>query len=240
MVPIYSPNLRAAITDRRVTVAELARKLDTNPQTVAYLAAGDDIKRSRASRRARMARVLRVDEQFLSTNTALPLLLMAGFTLTAGVGPFASPRTQLALRRLLEKCLAATDRDLADRGLRDAGVKETATVEAVRHGVAYCVRKLTDVDEQRKEQLVGAEGPVWGIGTTGSGFFRSRHLPMDQDEEEAGIGSIAAWEQILEPWFSGHAKMNYRRLRERAGFPVPDGERRSDTNPYVIVLPKGA
>lgn len=234
MVPIFSPNLRAAIADRQITVADLARKLRTNPQTVAYLAAGDDIKRSRASRRALMAKILRVDEQFLGTNTSSAPLLIPG-----GVNAFASPRTQLALGRLIRTCIAFTDRDLKDATLKDVGVKETATPEAVFQQVAYCLVKLTDIDEQRAEQLVGAERPVWGVSNS-VGMFRSRHLPLDEDEEAAGVGLITAWEQILEPWFSGKAKMNYRRLSERAGFPVPAGERRSDTNPFIIVSPKGA
>ena len=121
----------------------------------------------------------------------------------------------------------------------DHGFKETATPTDVRAHVAACVRKLTDVDGERGDVLVGAEQPYWGVLIAGGGgIIRARHLPYDEDEEEAGINLISAWEQILEPWFSGKAKMNYRRLRERAGFPVPDGERRSDTNPHIIVWTK--
>jgi len=52
MVPVYSPNLRAGMADRKLRVADVARRLKEHPQTVAYLAAGDGIKRSRRSRRA--------------------------------------------------------------------------------------------------------------------------------------------------------------------------------------------
>lgn len=234
MVAIYSPNLRAAIRDKGTTIAELARKLRTNPQTIAYLASGDEIKRSRASRRAQMAKILKVDEPFLSTRGSMSPTLMAGLNVTVGLGVFVSPRTQLAFGRLLEKCLKATERDLRIKALRDRGVEEPASPGEVKEWVTRCMGRLTDIGEQRGDVLVGAEQPYFGVMVAG-GIIRGRHLPYDADEEEAGIGLVAAWEQILEPWFSGNAKMNYRRLLERAGFPVPAGERRSDTNPYIIV-----
>jgi len=241
MVPIYSPNLRAAIRDQDTTIAELARRLKTNPQTIRYLAAGDTVKRSRASRRSEIAKILKVDEPFLSTSGSIPSLLMGGALVTAGMGMFVSPRTQLALGRFLEKCFRAVERDLRTKTLKDRGIAETATADDVKAGVARCLRKLTDVDDQRGDVLVGAEQPFVGILTVGNGgILRGRHIPYDQDEEDAGVGLVAAWEQILEPWMAGITKLNYRRLSERAGFPVPAGERRSDTNPFIIVSPKGA
>lgn len=73
---------------------------------------------------------------------------------------------------------------------------------------------------------------AWSID---GGLARSPHLPTDPDEEGAPLHLIAAWERILEPWFSKEAKLNYRRLREKAGYPTPPDERRSSTNPYIIV-----
>src|SRR6185437_1258561 len=240
MVSVYSPKLRAAMTDQGLRVVDLARELKVNRQTIAYLATGDGTKRSRASRRARLAKLLKVSEQWLAEPTAtfIPLYASGGAILTLpGTGILPSPRTQLALRRLLEKCVAATTRDLANRKLRDPGIKETASIDDVLQHVSASVRNIVDVDGVRGEMLVGVENPSFGIFFNGE-IIRSRHLPLDVDEEEAGVDLISAWEQIFEPWFSGHAKMNYRRLRERAGFPVPDGERRSDTNPHIIVWTK--
>ncbi len=238
MVPVYSPHLRAAIVDKRLRVTEVARRLKEHQQTVAYLAGGEGIKRSRRSRRARLAKLLGVSEQWLAEPTAIfiPLYLPAGAEhLVFGTGiPFESPRTQLATGRLLAKCVRACDRDLADRALRDAEVEETVSPDAVRHHVARCIRQLIRVEEQRKDLLVGVSEPWFAVSIDGR-MARSPYLPTDPEEEGAALRLIAAWERILEPWFTKGAKLNYRRLGEKAGFPTPPDERRSSTNPYTIV-----
>lgn len=239
MVPVYGPNLRAAMLNQGLRVADVARDLKINRQTIAYLAAGEGTKRSRASRRARLAKLLKVTEQWLGepSTAFIPLLawnIPGGIATMPEAGFYIPPRVQLAMRRFLEKAVAAATRDLSNKALRDGRIKETESIDNVLRHVAVCVRTLVDVHGARNTLLVGMDGPSWGIMFNGE-FLRSRHLPADTDEEEAAIDLIGAWEQILEPWFSGEATMNYRRLRERAGFPVPDGERRSDTNPYIIV-----
>ena len=240
LVPVYSPHLRAAIADKGLTVASTARRLKENQQTVAYLAAGEGTKRCRRSRRARLAKLLRVSEQWLAEPTAVffPLYPPAGTEgLVFGTGlPWESPRTQLATRRLLVKCVEACDRDLADPALRDAGVEETASAEEVRHHVARGVRQFVGVAELRKDLMVGLSEPWFMVSTViDTEIARSGRLPIDPDEEAATLNLIAAWEQILEPWFTGEAKLNYRRLREKAGFATSSDERRSNTNPYVTV-----
>ncbi len=241
MVPVYSPKMRAAMEDRGLRVADVARRLKDQRQTVAYLAAGEGMKRCRGSRRARLAKLLGVSEQWLAEPMAvfIPLYLPAGAqNLVFGTGfPLESPRTQLATGRLLAKCVRACDRDLADPSLRDAEVEETASPNAVRHHMARCVRQLIRVEEQRKDLLVGVSEPWFAVSIEGR-MARSPHLPTDPDQEGAALNLIAAWEQILEPWFTKEAKLNYRRLREKAGFPTPPDERRSGTNPYIIV-PRG-
>lgn len=241
MVPIYSPNLRAAMADRKLRVADVARRLKDQRQTVAYLVAGEGIKRSRGSRRARLAKLLGVSEQWLAEPTAvfIPLYLPAGAKhLVFGAGfPLESPRTQLATGRLLAKCVQACDRDLADPALRDAGAEETASPDSVRQHVARCIRQLIHVEEQRKDLLVGVAEP-WFAWSIDGGMARSPHLPTDPEEDGAALHLIAAWERILEPWFTKEAKLNYRRLRDKAGFPTPPDESRSSTNPYTIV-PRG-
>lgn len=239
MVPVYGPNLRAAMMNQGLRVADVARDLKINRQTIAYLAAGEGTKRSRATRRARLAKLLKVTEQWLAepSTAFIPLLasnIPGGMATMPEAAFYVPPRTQLALRRLLEKAVAAATRDLSNRALRDSGIRETESIDNVLQHVAVCIRTLVDVDGARNQLLVGMDGPSWGIMFNGE-LLRSRHLPADADEEEAAIDLIGAWEQILKPWFSGKVKMNYRRLRERAGFPVPDGERRSDTNPHIIV-----
>ncbi len=241
MVPIYGPKMRAAMADRGLRVADVARRLKEQRQTVAYLAAGDGIKRSRRSRRARLAKLLGVSEQWLAEPMAvfIPLWVPAGAQQLVFGTEFSveTPRAQLATVRLLAKCVQACDRDLADPALHDADVEETASPVAVRHHVARSIRQLLLVEEQRKDLLVGVSEPWFAVNIEG-GVARSPHLPTDPDEEAAALNLIAAWEQILNPWYTGEAKLNYRRLREKAGFPTPVDERRSSTNPYMIV-PRG-
>ncbi len=125
MVPVYSPHLRAAIADKRLRVTEVARRLKEHQQTVAYLAGGEGIKRCRRSRRARLAKLLGVSEQWLAEPTVMimPLYPPAGSeNVFFGTGfPPESPRAQLATTRLLTKCAQACERDLGDPTLRDAG-----------------------------------------------------------------------------------------------------------------------
>jgi len=243
MVPVYSPHLRAAIVDKRLRVTEVARRLKEHQQTVAYLAGGEGIKRSRRSRRARLAKLLGVSEQWLAEPTVMimPLYPPAGLeNVFFGTGfPLESPRAQLATTRLLTKCVQACERDLADPALRDAGVEETASPSEITHYVARFVRELVRVEEWRKELLVGLPDPWLMVSPViEGGLARSPHLPTDPEEEGATLNLIAAWEQILDPWFTNEVKLNYRGLREKAGFPTPPGERRSDTNPYAVV-PRG-
>lgn len=241
LVPVYSPKVRAAMEDSGIRLTDLARKLKTSPQAVAYLAEGEGTRRCRASRRSAIAKILKVSDAWLGEPTAtLTPLWLAGINVTVGAGLFTSPRTQLAFSRLLEKSMAATDRDVRDRALRDAGIKENAAPEAVRENVAACIRQLTDLGAQRRDVLVGAMEQFMVIPVAGGMLTTSPHHPLNPDEADAGADLMSAWEQMLGPWFSGKLKMNYRRLSERAGFPVPAGERRSDTNPFIIVSPKGA
>src|SRR6185437_13558992 len=148
---IYSPNLRAAMTDQDLRVADVARRLKTNPQTIAYLAAGEGTKRSRSSRRAQLAKLLKVKETWLAepSTAFIPLLpwnIPGGIATMPEAGLFVPPRTQLALRRLLEKAVAAATRDLSNRALRDGEMKETESIDNVLQHVAVCVRTLVDID----------------------------------------------------------------------------------------------
>src|SRR2546426_7195015 len=171
MVPVHSPHLRAAMADRGLRVADVARRLKDRRQTVAYLAGGEGIKRSRGSRRARLAKLLGVSEQWLAEPTAvfIPLYLPEGVQhLVFGTGfPLESPRTQLATGRLLAKCVQACDRDLADRALRDAEVEETASPEAVRPHVARGIRPPIRGEGPPQEPPPGGAAPRVAWGTCG-------------------------------------------------------------------------
>ena len=235
LVPIYSPHLRAAIQDQKLSVAAAARRLKESQQTLAHLAMGDGIKRCRRSRRARLARMLHVSEEFLSAPAVqvLPIYSPTDHTvaLTGGLG-LESPRVQLALGRLLRRCVETCDRDLSEPSLGEVGDLPSVR-DKIRNNLARCIRTLADVDDWRDAIMVGVESPWWGIFKDGT-MMRSRRLPTDPEEEGARLELIAAWEQLLEPWFAEKAKLNYRSVRARAGFPPAPGDTRPDTNPRIL------
>ena len=112
LVPIQSDRLRAAMDLGGWTVTRLARRLgkDEHAQTVHHLAQSDGLKRCRASRRAALAKLLDVTEDWLAGGpygVPLPAVLPL---LSALEG---SPRVMLSVGRLFERCYLAVERDLA-------------------------------------------------------------------------------------------------------------------------------
>lgn len=235
LVPIFSPHLRAAIQNQKLSVAAAARRLGESQQTLAHLVLGNGTKRCRRSRRANLARMLQVSEEFLSQPTVqiLPVYPPRDQAATiTGILSFDSPRVQLAYGRLLLRCVETCDRDVLDPALGQAG-DQPSEKEAIRNNLARCIRTLADIGDWRKAIMVGVEGPFWGFVFDGT-MFRSRTLPTDPDEEAGRLGLIAGWEQLLEPWFAGKSKLNYRALRARAGF-APANDGRPDTDPRIML-----
>lgn len=234
LVPIYSPHLRAAIQEQGLSVAGAARRLRESQQTLAHLTVGDGIKRCRRSRFLKLTRMLEVSEDFLSGPSVqvMPLYPPSGEAIVTGVLSFDSPRAQLALSRLLRRCVEASDRDLADPTLGKAG-KPSSADEVIRGNLARCVRALVSIDDWRQAIMVGVEAPFWGFVFDGT-MIRSRSLPTDPDEEAGRLALMGGWERILEPWFAGRARMNYRSLRVRAGFRSDRGSDLLDTDPRVL------
>src|SRR5712664_1382602 len=75
-VPIHSERLRAAMELGAWTVTPMARRLgkDENPQTIHHLAQGRGLKHCRATRRAALATLLDVTEEWLAgEDYAVPL-----------------------------------------------------------------------------------------------------------------------------------------------------------------------
>ena len=235
LVPIFSPNLRAAIQNQKLSVAGAASHMGESQQTLAHLVTGDGTKRCRHSRRAKLARMLQVSEEFLSQPTVQVLPVYPPGDQAAaitGILSFDSPRVQLAYSRLLLRCVEACDRDFADPALGNVADQQSER-EAMRNNLARCIRTLADIDDWRHAILVGEESPFWGFVFDGT-MIRSRTLPTDPDEEAGRLSLIGGWEQLLEPWFAGKAKLNYRALRVRAGFgPTDDG--RSETDPRIML-----
>ena len=234
LVPIFSPHLRAAIQNQNLSVAAAARRLGESQQTLAHLVLGDSSKRCRRSRRAKLARMLQVSEEFLSEPTVqvLPVYPSSDQApVITGIVSFDSPRVQLANSRLLRRCVETCDRDLVDPALGSV-TAQLSERETIRNNLARCARTLADIGDWRNAIMVGVESAFWGFVLDGT-MIRSRTLPTDPDEEAGRLDLIAAWEQLLEPWFAGKAKLNYRALRARAGFGAAD-DGRPDTDPRIM------
>src|SRR5438128_5241857 len=127
LVPIRSDRLRAAMEVSEWTVTRLAKRLGKkeNAQTVHYLAQDDGPKRCRASRRAALAKLLDVTEDWLAGGdygVPLPAVLPLLKELEG------SPRVMLAVGRIFETCYLAVERDLAkERKRPDSAIGWNAT-----------------------------------------------------------------------------------------------------------------
>jgi hypothetical protein len=236
MVPVYSERLRAALDMSGSSVSDVGRQLKEHQQTLAYLASGSGVKRCRQSRRAGLAKALIVPEEWLGGEaTVIPSISF----LPPGFEYLYSARTELATSRLMTKCVKACKRDLADPSLLDADVVETAPQAVVPKFVTSFVGELLKVGEWRKQLLVGQSPELIGLAPMlEDPFAQPLKPPKDPDHEDATLGLIRAVEHVLGPWFTGKARLNYRQLRERAGYQTPMGNPRSDTNPYAVIPTK--
>lgn len=229
LVPVKADRLRAAMDLGGWTVTTLARKLGKheNPQTVHYLSRGAAVRRCRANRRAALAKILEVSEDWLAGGAfGLPL---------PGVMPIlneveGSPRVLLAVGRLFERCYAAVQRDLEKEPRRPDTQSGWNAVNDVHWFMFSTLGALLNprrwqgalthvtqsgppptVDEvqvqmRQQEDLVKWFDPLpqsmWAP--------RQETKALDRDTEEAVVGCVRGWHQILEPWFTGTATFDYQ------------------------------
>jgi hypothetical protein len=217
------------------TVTTLARKLGKreNPQTVHYLSRGAELKRCRANRRAALARILEVSEDWLAGGDyGLPL---------PGVMPIlkeveGSPRVLLAVGRLFERCYAAVQRDLDKEPRRpdtQSGVNAIndihwfmfsalgALLSPIRWHTA--LTHLTPkgppptVAEAEAQMRQHQDLVKWFQPLPSSMWEpRPRAKALDRDTEDAVVGFVRGWTRAFEGWFSGSATFDYQAFWELA------------------------
>lgn len=218
------------------TATSLAHRLGRaeNPQTVHYLAQGDRVRRCRATRRAALARVLNVPEEWLAGGDyGLPL---------PGVMPLlkeveGSPRVLLAAGPLFHRCYNAVQRDLEREPVRASlasGWNATNDVHWFMLSTlgsllspsrlhAVLVRPLAHgptptVAELEAQPLQVPDYTKWFEPLQASMWApRPTAEALDVDTERATLGLIAGWAQILRPWFDGETMFDYKRFWELAG-----------------------
>lgn len=232
LVPIRSDRLRAAMELGDWTVTRLAKRLgkNENPQTVHYLAQGNGVKRCRASRRAALAKLLDVTEDWLAGGdygVPLPAVLPLLKELEG------SPRVMLAVGRLFERSYVAVERDLAKEPKRpDSSIGWNATHDVHWFMIGTLAQFLTPSNWQ---QTLGCAPPTEGtVATTPrtgpipemnkwlgpvspSTWTNSPGKTALRPEAEAVVLALLhAWTQILRPWLDGQSSLNYQRLWELA------------------------
>lgn len=193
----------------KVSTAELSRRIGGFEQTLAHLAKGDADKKTRASRRAAIARALGVAEELLAGELVfLPTGARLGFEY------MYSPRAWLAAQRLFTECDKAARRDLAERGT--AAADEADHVLHVLDGV---LRTLMAIGTWRarlirwKTPRSEAQGYVEPLAENPLIPYDS--LPVVDDAHDSGVLALMhALEHVLTPWFTGDAVLDYAALNE--------------------------
>lgn len=214
------------------TVTRLAKRLgrNENPQTVHYLAQGDGVKRCRASRRAALAKLLDVPEDWLAGGdfgVPLPAVLPLLKELEG------SPRVMLAVGRLFERCYVAVERDLAKEPRRP----DSATGWNATHDVHwFMIVTLAQFLTPSPWQLALGSTPRTKPGTvtaprTGPMPEMNKWLgplppsawamppgktALDPEGEATVLALLHAWSHILRPWLDGASGLNYERFRALA------------------------
>jgi hypothetical protein len=237
LVPIQSDRLRAAMDLGGWTVTRLARRLGKgeHAQTVHHLAQGDGLKRCRGSRRAALAKLLDVTEDWLAGGPyAVPLPAVLPL-LSALEG---SPRVMLSVGRLFERCYRAVERDLAKETKRpDSALNWNASHDVHWFMTSTLAQFLTTSAWQ---SAIGCSPPA---ARTSPAFPRAGEVPeMDKwlgpvspsawtaprsavvlgpTEEAVILALLHVWMHILEPWLDGVSSLDYKRFRELAAILNP-------------------
>ena len=229
LVPVKADRLRAAMDLGGWTVTTLARKLGKheNPQTVHYLSRGSAVRRCRANRRAALAKVLEVSEEWLAGGAfGLPL---------PGVMPIlneveGSPRVLLAVGRLFERCHAAVQRDLGKEprrpdtqsgwnAINDVHWFMFSTLGSFLNPRRWQAALTHATQEGPPPSVAEAEGQMrqqqdlvkWFDPLPQSMWApRPKTKALDRETEEAVVGFVRGWHQTLEMWFRGRATFDYQ------------------------------
>ena len=232
MVPIAPNALAWALDKQQVSASELARRLGTSQQAIAHLLPsrklGDDAeeppRRCRRSRLKAIARELRLAESFLRGD---------GMVLPATVryGNAYSPAVRLAAGRLCGMARDACVRDMraaAKRGEPAPSVRDDPSREIVD-----CIGELLNVQSWQRLLLADGEGrpllPMWQEVLKPT----PKRAPNPY-VERAMLGLIDAFEEILTPWLTNRARLDYGRLRDLTVLPAHEPAP-ARTNPADLI-----
>ncbi len=235
LVAINQEVLRALLHDRGWTIAFLARRTGQLEQTLAHIMNSPGA-RCRQSRRAKIAKVLQVPQELLA-GEGFPMPL--GLMLPDGFEFRYSPRTQLAACRFITRVRTAFLRDL--RTHPSDSVSAAAPFQVTEGVVLSAFSEFMMIGEWRKRFLEWEpnewqrrgytepatvrpwEGDIQISGTDQQGRLTWKasapRREKDPDHEAAILSVIRAMEHVLEPWFGGTARLNYRAIRDFVHLP---------------------
>lgn len=256
LVTINQEVLRALMDERGLTTAALSRRSGESEQTLAHIL-NNPGARCMKSRRGRIAKALQVPQELLA-GESFPVPV--GFMLPDGFEFRYSPRTQLAASRFIARVGKAVRRDLRiNQVSQRSDAPPTGWVEGA---VISALSEFMMIGEWRKrfiewephvQQQRGYTEPATVRPWEGDPQIdvvledallwstRPPRRERDSDHEAAILGVVRAMEHMLEPWFQGTARLNYRSVRDFVHLPnhpfVEVQESHSAFSPDAILPP---
>jgi hypothetical protein len=203
-VAIKARRLRAALAYTGLTVSELAARVGDRQQTIDVLARGK-VKRCRRGRRERLERELRLPSGWLGGEESK---LPGSWARSKPDLRAWSDLVRLAEARFIDQCFGAWQREAVARApaLKDEPLSDAPGSPWRRHlqrdaHVGFALFDLTNPYNWRRRFLVAPNGG----------------LPPDltpREREEATRHLVAAFEVLLQPWFTEAAALNRDALRD--------------------------
>lgn len=258
LVAINQEVLSALLEDRGWTVATLARRTGDLEQTLAHTLKTPGA-RCKKSRRARIAKVLQVPQELLA-GESFPIPL--GFMAPDGFEFRYSARTELAASRFVARVRTALLRDLRTHSPKSESISYLPP-NHIEGAVLSAFSEFMMVGEWRKRfieflpeemQRRGYTEPatidpwegdvrITNVDKAGRVFWEASppRRERDADHEAAILALVRSMEHILEPWFGGTARLNYRAIRDFTHLPNHPfanlEEKDPSTSPFAILAP---
>lgn len=242
LVDIDRDVLKSLAAERHLGSTALARAAKQRQQTVDHHLTGRGIGKCRRSLRVALAKALDVPEGALGGEPIpIPQIPLAQ-------GPYEflySRRTRLAASRLIQEVIAAAQRDVRAADASAPTTQSRAPGGILVKMVVGFIGELIRIGEWRRRLIEweprALEARGYSEPPTVDAWGEEPTVPEDPAHEEAILGLIRGVGHVLRPWMEGHARLNYRSLRDLVHLPAHPfaglNEEYSPFDPMSVVQP---